>query len=87
MTSRSRPERFEELAAELEAIADRLADLAMDLLREGLADGSGEGAALATRREKLLNRARSSVAKAMSLIQRAAEGADADAGSEDPTDF
>lgn len=67
------PDRFEAISAELEHIAEQLADLAMDILREGLADGGDEAAATATTREKLVNRARSSVAKAKSLLDRAAD--------------
>ncbi|MFZ0170907.1 MAG: hypothetical protein WAL04_04405 [Acidimicrobiales bacterium] len=62
---------LDELAAELDRIAERLADAAMDVLRAGLGDGTEEAAALATQRERLVNRARSSVEKAVSLLAQA----------------
>jgi hypothetical protein len=66
-------ERLEELAAELERISEQLADAAMDLLRAGLGDGSEAAAALATKRERIVNRARSSVEKAVTLLGRAGD--------------
>ena len=63
-------DRPRELSSELERLAEQLADLAMDLLREGLADGTDEGAALATQQSKVVNRARSSVEKAVLLLRR-----------------
>ncbi|MDA8266058.1 MAG: hypothetical protein M0T79_12085, partial [Actinomycetota bacterium] len=65
-------DRLRELAGELEQIDDRLAEHAMDLLRDALRDGSTSAAAAATQRERLVNRARSSVAKAARLLEQAA---------------
>ncbi|MGO8876362.1 MAG: hypothetical protein ACLQNG_11445 [Acidimicrobiales bacterium] len=62
---------LDDLAEELDRLAERLADAAMEALRSGLDDGSDEAAALATKREKLLNRARSSVEKARMLVRQA----------------
>jgi hypothetical protein len=61
---------FEEITDGLERIGDRLADAAMDLLRSAIDEGEG-AAVLATKREKLLNRARSSVEKARMLVRQA----------------
>jgi hypothetical protein len=66
-------ERFEELSGDLQSLAERLGDLAMELLREGLAGGTDESALQATKREKMVNRARSSVMKAASLLERAGD--------------
>jgi hypothetical protein len=63
-------DRCEELSGELENLSDRLRDLAMDLLREGLSSGTGEAATHATKLEKMVNRARTSVMKAASLLDR-----------------
>jgi hypothetical protein len=62
--------RLEEIAEELNRLGEQLADAAMDLLRDAL-DDSEAAAALATKREKLLNRARSSVEKARLLVLQA----------------
>ncbi|HXY45149.1 MAG TPA: hypothetical protein VEH29_13255 [Acidimicrobiales bacterium] len=72
-------DRFDELAAELDRLTERLADAAMDVLRAGLEDGSDEAAALATERERLVNRARSAVEKAAALLAAAASSATAPA--------
>jgi exonuclease VII small subunit len=58
------------IADELERICEQLADAAMDLLRAAL-DESEAAAALATKRERVLNRARSSVEKARLLVLQA----------------
>jgi hypothetical protein len=58
------------IADELERIGEQLADAAMDLLR-GALDESEAAAALATKRERVLNRARSSVEKARLLVLQA----------------
>ncbi|MDA8038076.1 MAG: hypothetical protein M0Z69_02750 [Actinomycetota bacterium] len=60
-------ERVEEIVAELERAGEALVDLAMDLLRESLEAASD--AAAATRQEKVVNRARSSVEKAVALLR------------------
>ncbi|MHB1508478.1 MAG: hypothetical protein ACYCST_06515 [Acidimicrobiales bacterium] len=65
-------DRLRELAGELEHIDEQLADAAMDLLRDALSEGSTSAAALATQRERLVNRARSSVSKAGRLLEQAA---------------
>jgi hypothetical protein len=62
--------RLEEIADALDRIGEELADAAMDLLRSAI-DDSFMAAALATKREKLLNRARSSVEKAGMLVRQA----------------
>ncbi|MGD0082619.1 MAG: hypothetical protein ABSD78_05405 [Acidimicrobiales bacterium] len=62
---------LDDIASELERLGERLADAAMDVLRSGLGEGSDEAAAMATKREKLLNRARSSVEKARMLVRQA----------------
>jgi hypothetical protein len=62
--------RLGEIADELDRIGEQLADAAMDLLRSAM-DDSFMAAALATKREKLLNRARSSVEKARMLVRQA----------------
>jgi hypothetical protein len=77
---------FENVAADLEAVADTIRELAMDTLREGLAEGSSEAAELATRREKLLNRARAAVMRAAALVDRAGREAEDGAGP-DEEDF
>jgi ElaB/YqjD/DUF883 family membrane-anchored ribosome-binding protein len=61
---------LEEIVDELDRIADRLGDAAMDVLRSALDEGEA-AAALATRREKLLNRARSAADKAKMLVRQA----------------
>ena len=65
-------DRLEELASELDRIGGQLADAAMDLLRDALDEASEAAAVLATRRERLVNRARSSVDKAVTLLGQAA---------------
>jgi hypothetical protein len=72
-------ERLDELAGELDRLFEQLAEAAMDLLRSGIGEGTEAAAALATRRERLVNRARSSVEKAVTLLGQAAaaEGAPA----------
>ncbi len=65
-------DRLRELAGELEHLDEQLADAAMDLLRDALSEGSTSAAAVATRRERLVNRARSSVSKAGRLLEQAA---------------
>jgi hypothetical protein len=72
-------ERLDELATELDRMSERLADAAMDLLRAGLGDGSEAAAALATTRERLVNRARSSVEKAVRLLAQASMATEATA--------
>jgi ElaB/YqjD/DUF883 family membrane-anchored ribosome-binding protein len=61
---------LEEIADDLDRISDRLGDAAMDVLRSALDEGEA-AAALATKREKLLNRARSSAEKAKQLVRQA----------------
>lgn len=68
----SATEALNQLRDELERIGELLADAAMDILREGLSDGSDAQAALAARRERLVNRARSSVSKAARLLGESA---------------
>jgi ElaB/YqjD/DUF883 family membrane-anchored ribosome-binding protein len=63
-------ERLEEIAGELDRIADQLGDAAMDVLRSAM-EQDAAGAVLATKREKLLNRARSSAEKAKTLVRQA----------------
>jgi hypothetical protein len=65
-------ERLEELAGELDRISEQLGEAAMDLLRAGLGDGSEAAAALATHRERIVNRARASVERAVNLLGQAA---------------
>jgi hypothetical protein len=60
---------LEEIADDLDRVADRLGDAAIDMLRSALDEGEA-AAALATKREKLLNRARSSVEKAKMLVRQ-----------------
>jgi len=62
---------LDDVADELGRLIERLADAAMEALRSGLDEGTAEAAALATKREKLLNRARSSVEKARMLVHQA----------------
>ena len=59
-----------EIADGLERIGDQLADAAIDVLRSAIDEGE-DAAVLATKREKLLNRARSSVEKARLLLAQA----------------
>ncbi|MGO8875846.1 MAG: hypothetical protein ACLQNG_08795 [Acidimicrobiales bacterium] len=73
-------DRLAELAAELERLGEQLADAAMDVLRAGLAEGSDAAAELATRQERLVNRARSSVEKAALLLSKAVAAEEAPAG-------
>jgi hypothetical protein len=69
--------RLGEIADALDRIGEELADAAMDVLRSAM-DDSFMAAALATKREKLLNRARSSVEKAAMLARQAdSEGLEA----------
>ncbi len=69
--SPSRQGRLGELADELDRLADGLRDAAMDLLRQALHSSRDEDRLEATRREKLLNRARASVEKAARLTRQA----------------
>ncbi len=64
-------DRLDELAAELGRLGEQLADAAMDLLRAGLAEGTEAASARATRQERLVNRARSSLEKAVRLLSEA----------------
>lgn len=73
-------DRLAELAGELEHLGEQLAEAAMDVLRAGLGEGSDAAAELATRRERLVNRARSSVEKAALLLSQAAAAEEAPAG-------
>ncbi|HEV8064535.1 MAG TPA: hypothetical protein VGP46_06875 [Acidimicrobiales bacterium] len=79
----SAAERFEELSSELDSLADRLGDLAMDILREGLAGASEQAAVAATKREKMVNRARSAVVRAAALLERAADESPEGASEDD----
>jgi hypothetical protein len=74
-------ERLDALAAELDRLGEELAEAAMDMLRNGLAEGSDAGAAVAGRQERLVNRARLAVEKAVSLLVQAAEVGDIEAES------
>jgi histidinol dehydrogenase len=58
------------IADELDRIGEQLADAAMDLLR-GALDETEAAAVLATKQERILNRARSSVEKAKRLVLQA----------------
>ncbi len=62
--------RLDDIADELDRLGEQLADAAMDILRSAV-DESEAAAVLATKREKLLNRARSSVEKARMLVRQA----------------
>ena len=61
---------LEEIADELDRLGEQVADVAMDILRSAIDDGP-DAAMLATKREKLLNRARSSLEKAKMLVRQA----------------
>jgi hypothetical protein len=65
-------ERLDELADALSRISEQMGDAAMDLLRAGLGEGSAAAAALATQRERIVNRARASVDRAVNLLGQAA---------------
>jgi hypothetical protein len=65
-------ERLDELADELGRISEQMGEAAMDLLRTGLGDGSEAAASLATQRERIVNRARASVDRAVNLLGQAA---------------
>lgn|GEM_PF-4050145 len=76
-------ERLEEVADELARLSESLADLAMESLRGALEEGEegGEAALAAVREEKVLNRARSSLDKAVRLLRSLSAGT---AGDEEP---
>ncbi len=76
-------ERLDELAGELDRLVEQLADAAMDLLRSGIGEGTEAAAALATRRERLVNRARSSVERAVTLLRQATTAEVAPAATSD----
>ena len=59
---------LEEMISELERVRERLVDLAMDSLRGALDDGD-EAAAGAVQQERVINRARSSLDKAVRLLR------------------
>ena len=59
---------LEEMVSELERVRDRLVDLAMDSLR-GALDYGDEEAAAAVQQERVINRARSSLDKAVRLLR------------------
>ena len=61
---------LDDIADELDRLGEQLADAAMDILRSAV-DEREAAAVLATKREKLLNRARSSVEKARMLVRQA----------------
>ena len=67
-----REEEIEALRSELEAIEERLADLSMDLLREAMADDDPKASPPA-RLERVITRARRSVAKAAQLLGGASQ--------------
>jgi hypothetical protein len=64
-------ERLEELARAADRLGEQLVDAAMDLLRAAL-DEPGEDATAATKRDKLIGRARASLEKASRLLRQAA---------------
>jgi hypothetical protein len=71
-------ERLDEVVAELERLQEQLVDLAMDGLRGAL--GGGEHArADAVRHEKVLNRARASIDKAVRLLRSVSSEASGEA--------
>lgn len=71
---------LDELAAELEGFSERLADVAMDVLRAGLAEGTEAASERATRQERLVNRARAAVEKAVNLLGEATRAGEVRAG-------
>jgi hypothetical protein len=63
---------LEELAQAAERLTEQLSDAAMELLRAALDEPGAEAAAAATKRDRILARARSSLHKASRLLREAA---------------
>ncbi len=77
-------ERLEELASELDRVAEGLADCAMDVLRAAISQATESSGEQARRREKLINRARTSVEKAARLARQASRSADEEPEEDEP---
>lgn len=69
--------RLAELAGELDRLGEALTDAAMDVLREA-AYGEEADKAEATKREKVINRARAAVERAAHLLRQADPGSAAE---------
>ncbi len=67
-------ERLDELAGELDRLAEALTDVAMEVLREAVQDEGETDRLAATKKEKVINRARAAVEKAARLARQAAQG-------------
>ncbi len=67
-------ERLDELAGELDRLAEALTDVAMEVLREAVHDEGETDRLAATKKEKVINRARAAVEKAARLARQAAQG-------------
>ncbi len=72
----SESERLEELANQLDSVAESLSDCAMDVLRAAISQAPTSSGEQARRREKVINRARTSVEKAARLARQAARASD-----------
>jgi hypothetical protein len=72
----SESERLEELANQLDSVAESLSDCAMDVLRAAISQATTASGEQARRREKVINRARTSVEKAARLARQAARASD-----------
>jgi len=64
-------ERLEELAQAADRLSEQLADAGMELLRAALDEPGADAAAVATKRDRRIARARSSLQKASRLLREA----------------
>jgi hypothetical protein len=67
-----REERLEELAEAVDRLTEQLFDAGMELLRAALEEQGADAAAIATKRDRLIGRSRSSLQKASRLLRDAA---------------
>ena len=67
-------ERLEELARAADRLTEQLADAGMELLRAALHEPGPDAAAIATKRDRRIARARSALQKASRLLREAALG-------------